>query len=221
MTGDIKRFSKCFFIILSVAICLSVAWQIIIIIYLQRKGIVVESPIRWYVWIVLIFGSAWILYFAVIIFEPNKGMRVALTILGITATLCYLNGWLLLTLPFLWISSIIAILLLVLAWRFYQVAKLVDSSPGNVKRTVFTILADEARYREYAKKCSKILGWKKWRTVILLSSENVDKRLSSLKIPDEVKKEVMNETTKGLFVLISEAPFKAGNWIGKKYFVID
>ena len=100
------------FILLSVTIFISSMAQLAAIGYLHIRGITIVSPISWYVWPMLIVSSVFILYFGVIYFEPDRRMKISLTLLGICVVMILSNMWLLLTSTVLWTFSIFTILIL-------------------------------------------------------------------------------------------------------------
>lgn len=123
------KFSKRIFILLSIATFISIASQIVAMIYLNAKGITIVSPIKWYIWLLIILGSGWILFFGIIYFEPSKKVKNAFYVLGLCALLTYINAWLLMGSFILWSFSIATILILLsVAWYLYRHAFIVDGS---------------------------------------------------------------------------------------------
>lgn len=123
---------------------------------------------------------------------------------------------------YLYIIVLVIILYAFTVWMFVKSFFMRKKELKNgLAKEVSVVSKQLQQIIEYSKKCRKVYGWRKWRITHKIDSKNMEKKISKLKIPDNVKNELKNEVANGKTVVISEVPFQVDNWVGKKYLVID
>ncbi len=115
---------KTLFVLLFAGVLVSVIMQIVGMLYLVEKRISIRQVVPWYYHLGAILGTLYVWFCATAMLEENKAMKKALGLIGISASLVFLNIWLFITSPALLIMGAIFIsVLLAIAWRLFRQVK--------------------------------------------------------------------------------------------------
>ena len=115
---------KTLFILLFVGVFISVIGQVIGMLYVMEKRISISQVVPWYYHLCAILATLYIWFCATVMLEKNKVMKKALGLVGVSASLVFLNIWLFITSPALLIMGAVFIsVLLAISWRLFRQVK--------------------------------------------------------------------------------------------------